>query len=158
MLGIARHTDYAARIVLHLACLEEGARVPIAEIAQRRLLPTPFVRRVIGRLVTAGIVTTVRGAGGGVVLARPPAEISLLDVVRAMEGGIVLNACVDTPHSCPLATLCPVQAAWTDATRALEANLSAVRFDTLSTASELHITAHGYRPASGAARPAKIRS
>lgn len=158
MLGIARHTDYAARIVLHLACLEKGARVSIAEIATRRLLPAPFVRRVIGRLVTAGIVTTVRGAGGGVVLARRPSEISLLDVVRAMEGGIVLNACVDTPNSCPLAARCPVQAAWTDATRALEANLAAVRFDRLSTASEGHIAAHGYPRAAGAARPVRKRS
>ncbi len=158
MLGISRQTDYASRIVLHLACLEKGARVPIAEIAHRRLLPAPFVRRVIGRLVSAGIVATVRGAGGGVALARPAAEISLLDVVRAMEGGIVLNACVDAPHSCPLATKCPVQAAWTDATRALEANLAAVRFDSLSTPSELHIAAHGYPATAGAARRKKTRS
>ncbi len=159
MLGISRQTDYAARIVLHLACLEQGARVPIAEIAERRLLPAPFVRRVIGRLVTAGIVRTVRGAGGGVTLARPPAEVSMLDILRAMEGGVVLNRCVDTPRACPLARSCPVQRAWTDVTRALEASLAALRFDRLATATEGHVTAHGYaHAASQAARRPGTRS
>ena len=158
MLGIARHTDYAARIVLHLACLEEGAQVPIGEIAERRLLPAPFVRRVIGRLVSAGIVRTVRGAGGGVALARPPADISLLDVVRAMEGGIVLNRCVDSPSACPMADSCPVQAAWTDVTRTLETSLADVRFDRLANRFEGHITAHGYPRAQRATRPVKKRS
>lgn len=144
MIGIGRHTDYAARIVLHLACLEDGARVSIAEIAERRLLPAPFVRRVIGRLVAAGIVRTARGAGGGVMLARPAARISLLDVLEAMEGGVVLNRCVDSPRACPLSASCPVNGAWTGITRQLEASLAAVRFDRLATGTEGHVTAHGY--------------
>ena len=123
MLGIGRHTDYAARIVLHLACLPEGTQVTAGEIARKRLLPPSFIRRIVGRLAAAGIVRTARGAGGGVALARQPGEISLLDVVAAMEGGITLNACVDTPRSCPLAEACPVQRAWTGVTRALEAEL-----------------------------------
>ena len=132
MLGIGRQTDYAARVVLHLAALGEGAQVQVAEIAARRLLPPAFVRRIVARLAAAGILRTVRGARGGVQLARPPAAISLLDVVQAIEGRIVLNRCVDTPSACPLAAACPVQCAWTDATRALEERLAAVRFSTLA--------------------------
>jgi Rrf2 family protein len=128
VIGIGRHTDYAARVILHLASLEPGALAPIAEIAARRLLPQPFARRIVGTLVAAGIVETVRGAKGGIRLARPAEEISLLDLLRAMEGGVVLNACVDTPRSCPLAAECPVQRAWTGITRNLEADLAAVRF------------------------------
>jgi Rrf2 family protein len=131
--------------------------VPIREIAERRLLPAPFVRRVIGRLVSAGIVRTIRGAGGGVALARPAASISLLDVLQAMEGGVVLNRCVDTPSACPLAASCPVNAAWAGVTRGLEASLAAVRFDRLATGTEGHVTAHGYpggaRPGAPPARP-----
>jgi Rrf2 family protein len=132
MLGIGRQTDYAARVVLHLAALGEGAQVQVAEIAAKRLLPPAFVRRVVARLAAAGILRTVRGARGGVQLARPAAEISLLDVVRAIEGRIVLNRCVDTPSACPLAAACPVQCAWTDATRALEERLETVRFSDLA--------------------------
>jgi Rrf2 family protein len=142
MVGIARHTDYAARIVLHLACLEPGALVPIAEIARRRLLPTPFVRRVIGKLVKAGIVATVRGAAGGVRLGRPASEISLLDLVVAMEGGIALNRCLETHHACPFAASCPVHFAWAEVTRALEQQLAGLRFADLATRYEGHVAAH----------------
>ena len=132
MQGIGRQTDYAARIVLHLACLGEGAQVPVKEISAQRLLPPAFVRRIVGRLAGAGILRTVRGAGGGVRLARPASEVSLLDVLRAVEGGVVLNKCVDTPDFCPNTPSCPVHRAWTDATRQLEDHLANVRFDRLA--------------------------
>lgn len=147
MQGIGRHTDYAARIILHLATQEPEALVPIATIAERRLLPVPFVRRIVAKLAAARLIDTVRGSGGGIRLARPPAEISLLDVVRAVEGGVVLNRCVDTPHSCPLSTACPVQREWTRVTRNLEADLTTVRFSELASSLEQSISHHGYPPA-----------
>ena len=146
MLQIARHTDYAARIVLHLACLEEGVQASIGEIAEQRLLPEPFVRRLISRLVKGGILATVRGSGGGIRLGRPASEISLLDLVQVMEGPIALNRCVDDDHACPFTTLCPVQTAWTDATRILEAQLAATRFDALAIGPEGHRAAHQCSP------------
>ena len=136
MLQIARHTDYAARIVLHLACLGENGRASIAEIAEQRSLPAFFVRRLIGRLVKGGILCSSRGANGGVRLARPAADISLLDLVRIMEGPLALNTCVDDDRACLLKDGCPVHSVWRDATRALEAHLSAVRFDRLATPSQ----------------------
>jgi Rrf2 family protein len=150
MIGIGRHTDYASRIVLHLASLGAGAQVTAGDISAKRLLPPAFVRRIIGKLAEAGIVRTTRGAGGGVSLARPPSEISLLDVVTAMEGGLVLNVCVDTPLSCPLAVTCPVNKAWCEATAALTASLGAVRFDRLANPTERSVARAGYpkRPGS----------
>lgn len=142
MLQIARHTDYAARIVLHLACLEEGGQASIAEIATQRMLPAPFVRRLIGKLVKGGILATVRGSGGGIRLGRPAADISLFDLVRVMEGPIALNHCVGDDHACPFTTRCPVQTAWTDASRALETQLSSIRFDALALSPEGHKAAH----------------
>jgi Rrf2 family protein len=128
MQGILRHTDYALRVVFHLAALGAGARVQVKDIAERRLMPAPFVRRVVARLAANGILSTVRGSGGGVRLARPADAISLLDVVRAMEGGIVLNRCVVDRPACPLAETCPVQRAWCEATRLLEEHLGSVAF------------------------------
>jgi Rrf2 family protein len=142
MIGISRQTDYAARLVLHLATLKEGTQVSIAEISKLRLLPVAFVRRLVGRLVKAGVLLTARGSGGGIRLGRPAAEISLLDVVNAVEGGIVLNQCLDGKHVCPLSSGCPVQAAWSAATKALEGHLAAVRFDVLVRDSEAHLTTH----------------
>jgi len=131
VLGIGRHTDYAARIVLHLAGLGEGARVTVREITERRLLPAPFVRRIVAKLAAAGIVRTIRGAGGGIELARPASEVSLLDVVAAIEDGIVLNRCVKDPTECPLSSACPVNAAWVEATGLVEAHLAEVKFSEL---------------------------
>lgn len=142
MLQIARHTDYAARIVLHLACLEEGDQASISEIAAMRRLPAPFVRRLIGKLVKGGILATVRGSGGGIRLGRPPSEISLLDLVAVMEGPVALNHCVDNDDACPFSSQCPVQTAWTRASRGLEAQLAAVRFDALANGSLDHKTSH----------------
>jgi Rrf2 family protein len=146
MLQIARHTDYAARIVLHLACLGEGDQASIGEIAEQRLLPEPFVRRLIAKLVKGGILATVRGSAGGIRLGRPASEISLLDLVRVMEGPITLNRCVDNDHACPFTTQCPVQTAWTVATRALEVQLAASRFDVLANGPEGHKAAHQCSP------------
>jgi Rrf2 family protein len=136
MIGIGRHTDYASRIILHLSALPAGAQVTADSIAKRKLLPRAFMRRVVVRLAAANLLRTVRGAGGGVALARPASEISLLDVVTAMEGGLKLNVCVDDPRACPLSPACPVQRAWTDVTGQLETLLSRIRFDRLANALE----------------------
>jgi DNA-binding IscR family transcriptional regulator len=62
-----------------------------------------------------------------------------------MEGGIVLNRCVDTPKACPLTETCPVQKAWSDATRGLEDQLASITFDQLATGLERRVTNEGYR-------------
>ena len=112
MLAIGRHTDYAARVVLHLASSKDGARVTARAIAEKRLIPRAFVRRIVSRLSAAGILRTTRGQGGGITLARPPSKISLLDVLEAMEGPVVLNGCVAEPGSCPISDACPVRRCW----------------------------------------------
>jgi Rrf2 family protein len=132
MQGIGRQTDYASRILLHLACLGENRQVPVKEIAAKRLLPPAYVRRIVARLAGAGLLRTARGAGGGVRLARPASEISMLDVVRVFEGGIVLNRCVDDPQACPLTEDCPVHISWNSATKQVESYLDSVRFDQLA--------------------------
>lgn len=132
MLSISRQTDYACRVILHLAMLPPGERVTAQGIAKRRLIPRAFVRRVITRLANAGLVTTTRGVNGGLELARPASEISLLDVVQAMEGPLALNACVVNPQECPLMKVCSVHEAWVQARDALVAELSQSTFDELA--------------------------
>jgi Rrf2 family protein len=132
MIGIGRHTDYATRIILHLSMLGAGAQITAGEVARKRLLPRAFVRRIVRRLGTAGILRTSRGAGGGISLARPASQISLFDIVQAMEGGLAFNACVNNPSACPLAAVCPVQCAWTQITGQIAESLKSVRFDRLA--------------------------
>lgn len=146
MLGIKRETDYAVRTVLHLAALGEGAGVQVRDIADQKLLPLSFVRRIVARLGAAGLLSTTRGMGGGVELARPASQITLLDVCRAMGDDIVLNRCMDAEHVCPFATGCPAQMAWAEATGILEAHLASVSFEALARRSALHSAAHRHLP------------
>jgi Rrf2 family protein len=142
MIRIARQTDYAARLLLHLTSLGEGASASIAEISKQRLLPVPFVRRMVAPLVAAGILKTTRGSKGGLQLGRSASEISLADLVQAMEGSIALNECVHLSNACPFTRSCPVQKAWVDVSSALTQHLSAIRFDALLTSTEGHVSAH----------------
>lgn len=132
MLTISRHTDYAARIILHLAVAGDEARVTARAIAEKRLIPPAFIRRIVSRLSGAGILSTSRGNGGGIRLARPASRITLLDVVIAMEGAVSLNLCTAEPRECPLAETCSVRKAWTGATRSLERHLAAQDFAALA--------------------------
>ena len=154
MIRIARHTDYGVRLVLHLACLPPDAQVSIGEVAEQRLLPIPFVRRMVGRLVKAGILSTSRGSGGGIKLARPASQISMGDVVRAMEGKLALNHCVSHPRTCPFSDGCPVQVAWTRISQALEQELDATRFDALARGTKGHASAHVQLTKAKPSRPA----
>ena len=132
MITISHETDYACRVILHLAMLPPGERVTAQEIAKRRIVPRALIRRVVTRLGAAKLVTTTRGSGGGLALARPASEITLLNVVEAMEGPIALNRCVIYPRECPLVKVCPVHEAWTKARAALVNELSAAIFDQLA--------------------------
>jgi Rrf2 family protein len=155
MIRIARQTEYAARVLSHLASLEAESSAAIAEISRQRLMPAPFVRRVVARLVGAGILKTIRGSKGGVQLGRPAAKISLLDLMEAMENPIALNECERFPDKCPFSSSCPVRQAWISVSAALARHLASIRFDALARGANDHAIALVKIVAKPARRPAR---
>lgn len=141
MIAVPRSTDYAVRIALHLACQDEGALVSLAELASARRLPLPFVRRIAAQLAEAGIVRSVRGPRGGITLARSSAEVTLLDLVEAMEGRMCASECQEAPEGCPFGRTCPVRDVWSSTTTLLENHLRQSRLSDLA-AAEAHRAAH----------------
>ncbi len=139
MITISRETDYAARVVLHLALQGPNSRVTAQQIAEQRLIPRALVRRVVTRLGAAGLVSTSRGSDGGITLARPASQISLLAVVEAFEGPLALNICAVEPEVCPLMPACTVHDAWTHARAILRQHLHQITFDKLTTPQEADI-------------------
>src|ERR1700748_3453732 len=76
-------------------------------------LPLPTVQKLVSRLSTAGLIESSRGTGGGFRLARPPAAISLADIVEAIEGPIAMTACVEHgSHDCCVEQSCKVKPHW----------------------------------------------
>ena len=128
---ISRRTDYGVRVILDLAALPQDERASTQEIAERQNIPSPFLAKIISQLSLSGLVSTFRGAGGGVKLARPASEISLLEVIEALEGPIRLNRCLIQPSACPRDKDCPVHSVWAVAQAQLSTLLDTTTFDDL---------------------------
>lgn len=130
---ITRQADYAVRAVLHLAELSKnGKRAPTNKIADDQQIPPSFLAKIISQLSVAGVVQTSRGARGGVSLAREPNEISLLEVIEAIDGPISLNECVTDPKACPFRSHCKVHEVWCKAQAELVGKLAATDFASLT--------------------------
>jgi Rrf2 family protein len=78
--------DYAVRAAVELASVGTGEPVKAEDIAEAQSIPLNFLENILAELRRAGIVESRRGAAGGYLLARPPEEISIADVIRAVEG------------------------------------------------------------------------
>jgi len=111
---ITRQADYALRAILFLAQLQPSQRAATSQIAEEQHIPPSFLAKIISQLSIAGLIHTSRGARGGVSLARPPSEISILEVVEAIDGPISLNECVGTADGCPFKEDCPIRSLWCD--------------------------------------------
>lgn len=92
---ITKETDYAFRICGYLAQYE-GQVVGAPKIAQERSIPERFTLRILRKLNIAGITTAKRGVTGGYMLNKPKEEVSLYDIVQAIDGPIVVNRCLDS--------------------------------------------------------------
>ena len=126
---ITRQADYAVRAVMYLAQLGPDRRAATSQIAQEQRIPPSFLAKIVSQLSVAGLLQTSRGARGGVSLARNPDEISLLDVVEAIDGPILLNECVSSAGICSFGDVCPMRPVWCDAQAELVDRLKVTTFD-----------------------------
>lgn len=130
---ITRQADYAVRAVLHLARVNNGERAATSTVAQEQHIPPSFLAKIISQLSIAGLLHTSRGARGGVTLARDPKDISLLEVIEAIDGPIQLNECVGEDGACTFEENCPIKSVWCDAQEELVGRLRNTNFAQLIT-------------------------
>ena len=124
---ITRQADYAVRAVLHLARTTE-IRTATSTIAEEQKIPPSFLAKIISQLSIAGLLHTSRGARGGVTLAREPKEITLLEVIEAIDGPIQLNECVGESGVCAFDADCPLRPVWCEAQEELVGRLKGTNF------------------------------
>ena len=106
-------TDYAFRVIMHLAGLSEGEIANSQVIAEVQNIPAGFLQKVMRTLTKGEVIKSYRGIDGGFALAKPAGEITLLDIVTIMEGPIDLQRCLKDQELCSkhCAPQCPVHAA-----------------------------------------------
>ena len=126
---ITKQADYALRAMLYLARMQTGQRSATKQIAETQKIPPSFLAKIISQLSIAGLIHTSRGAHGGVVLSKSPSEISLLEVVEAIDGPISLNDCTISPENCTQADDCPLHGIWVETQQELVAKLKQTTFD-----------------------------
>jgi Rrf2 family protein len=124
---ITRQADYAVRAVLYLSKHREE-RSATSQVAQEQHIPPSFLAKIISQLSIAGLLHTSRGARGGVTLAREPDEITLLEVIEAIDGPIQLNECVGENGICAFDHECPLRPIWCDAQDELVKRLKSTNF------------------------------
>jgi FeS assembly SUF system regulator len=126
--------DYAV-VMLAAAARHCGAscRLNATLLATETGLPLPTVQKLVSKLSAAGLIESARGTGGGFRLARPPAAISLADIIEAIEGPIALTVCVDSSrHDCAVEGNCRVKPHWGVVNGAVRAALAGVSLASLS--------------------------
>jgi FeS assembly SUF system regulator len=125
--------DYAVVLMTAAARRDAGERLSATELSGETGVPLPTAQKLMGQLAASGLLSSVRGAGGGFALARPAADISLADIVEAVEGPIALTMCADSNnHECILDAHCRVKPHIGVVGQAVRGALGAVRLAELA--------------------------
>ena len=99
--------------------LSNGNPVLLKDIAKRQAISVQYLEQLISPAVKAGLLRSIRGARGGVILTRPPEEVKLSQVIQIMEGSIAPVKCVDDPKVCSRSDFCATRDVWEEMNTAM---------------------------------------
>ena len=125
--------DYAVVLMTAAARRPAGARLSATELSGDTGVPLPTTQKLMGQLATSGLLTSARGASGGFALAKAPSEITLADIVEAVEGPIAMTVCSEGRTDCALDAHCHVKPHMGIVGNAVRGALDAVSLQQLST-------------------------
>ncbi len=115
---------YGVRALIDIALHGDAGPVMLKDIGCRQGVSAQYLEHLMAPLIRAGILRSVRGPRGGMMLARTPEQITLGQVIRALEGSVAPVECVDHPGICPRSERCAARDVWSDinaaVTRVLE--------------------------------------
>ena len=128
---LSTRARYGTRALLDLAV--QGSREPVSlkDIAKRQQISLQYLEQLMTPLIAAGLVRSVRGPKGGVLLAKSPEEIKLSEIIRLLEGSIAPVECVDNPKVCPRSELCVTRDIWKEVKKAMEGVLQTTTLQSL---------------------------
>ena len=132
---LTRSADRGVRVMTHVATLGPGRRAHAMELADATGTSAAFLGKILQRLVAARLILSHRGRDGGFELAKPARDISLLDVVTALEGGLRLNQCLPGGTGCDRTRWCAAHPVWVEAQAAFACVLASASIEHLAQAS-----------------------
>lgn len=129
MLRISKLTDYGVVLATHLAAAPAGETLAVRDLAGETGIPQPTASKVLKLLGRAGIVEAQRGAHGGYRLSRTADDITILEVIAAVEGPVGVTECAsdEGAGACDLATRCDVRTNWQRINQAVQQALCGIR-------------------------------
>lgn len=130
---LTRAGEYAIRAARFLSSQVAERWYSIQEIAEAEDIPPPFLSKVMQRLNQVGLVLSSCGKTGGYRLARPPSEITIAELIEAIEGPISLNTCLLYPKECRFVGECKMHPIWAEAQEAMLQVLRKYTLDALVT-------------------------
>ena len=131
MIRLGRLTDYGIVLMSHLAATNDGPH-NARDLAAQTQLPLPAVSKLLKLLARAGLLTSSRGAKGGYALARPASEITVPEMIEALEGPIALTDCTLHAGACAQEPSCHVRTPWQQINRAVHDALARIRLSDLA--------------------------
>ncbi len=123
---LSTRSRYGTRMMLDLAQHYDQGPVQIGDISKRENISVKYLEQLIIPLKKANFIKSVRGPKGGHMLAKPPEEITVGEIVRILEGGINLTNCIENPEVCDRTTSCLTRGVWKEATKAMYDKLNSV--------------------------------
>lgn len=151
-MGISTRTEYATRALLDLALAGEGSLVKTADVAKRQRIPKKYLEQILLLFKREGMLRSKPGLNGGYMLARSARQITMAEVVRAVDGPLAPVRCVSltayAPCTCPHENVCPLRTVWQQARGAMAEVLERI---TLADVAE-QARQMGYLEALGASR------
>jgi FeS assembly SUF system regulator len=140
MFRISRITDYGIVILSHLATQMDDLAHNSRELSDQTQLPSPVVSKILKSLTRAGLLDSIRGSKGGYRLARPPAQITVVQMITALEGPVAMTECLIHPGTCSQEDSCGLQGPWRRINGAVQDALEKI---TLADLAESNANPHG---------------
>jgi Rrf2 family protein len=109
MLRLSKKADYALLAMRHLAARTDRGAVSARELAEAYDIPSELLAKVLQKLVRGHLLASHQGIHGGYGLGRPAAQISVADVIQAVDGPLTVTACSDSDHSCDQYSKCNIR-------------------------------------------------
>jgi len=128
MFRISRRIDYAFQLMQALAN-QKDTPISSARLSAELKIPLPFTHQIAHALMQAGLIKASPGSKGGLRLGRSPSDISLLDIMEALEGPIRLSPCLEDKSTCPHSDTCLFLPIWASLQQSLNASLKNITLE-----------------------------